>query len=89
MSHRNIIRAWNDETCWLSQSEAARAPLSENLNELIELMDQIAIRSGALTIPLVSGSCPRGHRSTALLHRCDQPGSAMNCNVSASEEITN
>jgi hypothetical protein len=89
MSHRNIIRAWNEETCWLSRSEAAGAPLPENLAELRELMDQIAIRSGALTTPLVSGSRARGHRSTALLHRCDQPSPALSCNFSASEEITN
>jgi mersacidin/lichenicidin family type 2 lantibiotic len=65
----NTIRVWKDEEYRLSLSEAERALLQDNPAALMDLMEQLAIRSGALTIPVVAEGHARGHGWAAVAHQ--------------------
>jgi len=77
MSHLDIIHAWKDEEYRLSLSEAERALLPDDPSNLIRLQDQLAIRSGALTLPIIAERCARNPGWAAVVYPVAAAGGVL------------
>lgn len=59
MPHMESIRAGKDEAYRQHLSGAERRLSSDHPAEITEFMNQLAIRSGALTMPVIAERCAR------------------------------